>query len=136
MTLLNLNHANRDALRAQIDQQKWIVACLCAQWCDVCGSYRKVFEELAQRHPELQLVWIDIEDQADLVGDFDVENFPTLLIQRGDRVRFFGTVVPDSRVTQRLIQAQIEAADSLVVLTENSEQQRWQQEFNLNRCLG
>ena len=67
----------------------WVVACLCAAWCDVCTNYRPGFDELAAQHPDKLFVWIDIEDRADLIGDFDVENFPTLLIQRGDDVIFY-----------------------------------------------
>ncbi len=65
-------------------------------------------------HPDKRLVWIDIEDQADFIGDIDVENFPTLLIQRGDHVAFFGTVLPDIKLADRLIRAQAEKTDDML----------------------
>ena len=70
----------------------WVIACLCAAWCDVCRQYRSGFDTLAAQHPDKRFIWIDIEDQADVVGDMDVDNFPTLLIQRGDTVAFFGKI--------------------------------------------
>lgn len=63
-------------LSAALASGQWVVACLCAGWCDVCKQYRAGFDALAEQYPEQQFVWIDIEDQSDLVGDLDVENFP------------------------------------------------------------
>ncbi len=83
------------------------VACLCADWCGTCRDYRADFERAvqAQAGADIHGVWIDIEDEAELVGAIDVENFPTLLIARGDEVLFFGTVMPHSSTLTRLIQA-------------------------------
>jgi len=108
MSSLTLQPDTRAQLAQWLDGDAWVIACLCAAWCDTCRSYRDAFDELTQRHPDKRFVWIDIEDEADVVGDIDVENFPTLLIQRGDAVAFFGTVLPDAKVAERLIQAQTE----------------------------
>lgn len=105
---LTLDNANHDTLAAWLAEDAWVVACLCAAWCDTCRSYRSGFEQLAAAHPDKRFVWIDIEDQADFIGDIDVENFPTLLIQRRDDVAFFGTVLPDAKLADRLIAAQAE----------------------------
>ena len=92
---ITLDSDNRGAIAQALGGERWIVACLCAAWCGTCGRYRAAFEALAARHPDKHFVWIDIEDQADVVGDLDVDNFPTLLMQRDDMVAFFGTVLPD-----------------------------------------
>lgn len=120
-----------------LSKDEWVVACLCAAWCDVCRQYRAGFEELATQHPDKSFIWIDIEDQADVVGEIDVENFPTLLMQRGDKVAFFGTVLPDPRQANRLLVAQMEKKDlDLQKEAESSpEKQRWQHECNLRRRL-
>lgn len=107
-SFITLDNDNQTTLAAWLEEDAWMVACLCAAWCDTCRSYRTGFEQLAAAHPDKRFVWIDIEDQADVVGDIDVENFPTLLIQRGDTVSFFGTVLPDAKLADRLIQAQTE----------------------------
>ena len=105
---ITLDNDNRNQLAAWLAQDAWLVACLCAAWCDTCRAYRSSFDQLAGQHPDKRFVWIDIEDQADFIGDIDIENFPTLLIQRGDAVAFFGTVLPDMKIADRLIQAQSE----------------------------
>lgn len=138
MQSLTLDSTTRDALAIAVQGDGWTVACLCAAWCGTCASYRATFDALALRHPDKQFIWIDIEDQADLVGDLDVDNFPTLLLQRGDTVAFFGTMVPDGGVADRLVQAQAEHSDEeLARLAQSSQERRnWQQECNLRVLLG
>ncbi len=133
-----LDARNRTTTSEALAGGHWIVACLCAAWCGTCGSYRAAFEELAGRHPDKHFVWIDIEDQADVVGDLDVDNFPTLLIQRDDVVAFFGTVLPDAALAERLLQAQTgQTADELARQAGGSEERRtWQRECNLRVLLG
>ena len=137
MQSLTLELDNREQVAAALAGERWIVACLCAAWCGTCGSYRPAFDALAARHPDKVFVWIDIEDQADVVGELDVENFPTLLVQRGETVAFFGTVLPDAAIAERMVQAQISHSDEeLVRLAQSSEQRRqWQRECNLLTLL-
>jgi len=138
MHSLTLDSTTRDRIAATLDGDGWTVACLCAAWCGTCSTYRATFEEIAARHPDKQFVWIDIEDQADLVGDLDVENFPTLLLQRGGTVAFFGTMVPDGGVADRLVQAQAgQSPEELARLAASTDERReWQRECNLRVLLG
>ena len=91
------------------------VACLCAQWCRTCDGYREVFDQvlLALGEMGVQGMWVDVEDHADALGAIDVENFPTVLIARGDEVLFFGPVTPHAQTLQRLIHAALQGGLSL-----------------------
>ena len=81
----------------------WQVACLCAEWCNVCRDWRAGFEALRVRHPGASFHWIDVEDEAEAMGDYDVETFPTLLVAQGDRVLFLGPVPPSAAQASRLL---------------------------------
>jgi hypothetical protein len=70
-----------------------------------CREYRETFRQIQQQYPEARFLWIDIEDQPDLVGDISVEDFPTLLIATGAGPRFFGPLTPQRDVLMRLIEA-------------------------------
>lgn len=137
MKSLLLEPDNFPQLAAALDNGQWVVACLCAGWCDVCKQYRAGFEALATEFPGQQFVWIDIEDQADLVGDLDVENFPTILMQRGDVVAFYGTMLPEPRQVARLLSAQLERSDGELrrEAVSSPERQQWQRECNLRARL-
>ena len=82
----------------------WVV-CLCADWCNLCRDYRAVFAQMAERYPGFRFAWLDIEDQADLVGDVDVETFPTLLLADAQGTRFFGPVTPQANTLARLLES-------------------------------
>ena len=84
-----------------------LVACLCADWCGTCREYLPRFEQLKAQFPSLNFVWIDVEDESDLVDPIEVENFPTLLIAARERVQFFGTVMPHLETLQRLVETQL-----------------------------
>lgn len=98
-----------------------LVACLCAQWCRTCDAYRDtlaaVRAALQAGHPDaaLRFMWVDIEDESELVGDLDVEDFPTILLARGDQVLFFGPLLPHAQTLDRLLRGAL--AGELAPLT-------------------
>lgn len=81
-----------------------LVACLCAEWCDTCRKYRPAFESLGQEFSQHRFIWVDIEDQGELVIDVEIENFPTLLVARGRKLLFAGTMLPHIGHLRRLLQ--------------------------------
>lgn len=100
-----------------------LVVCLCAQWCDVCEQYRSSFAQVQANilvdYPDTVFVWLDIEDQADLLEPLDVENFPTILMASGNTPRFFGVITPQPQTLERLVRAYVPKA-SAPVLTDVS----------------
>jgi thioredoxin 1 len=109
-------------------EAEFLVACLCAAWCGTCRDYRAGFEALQLRFPDVGFVWVDVEDQAEIVDELDVENFPMLVIQRNSDVLFCGTMLPQHHLLQRLIetyQAQT-PEESAAYARANSERRSWQ----------
>lgn len=90
----------------------WSVWCLCAAWCRVCGEYRRAFDALASAQPQLHWAWVDVEDDEALLGDVEVETFPALLIAEAGQVRFFGPLLPQIGVLERLL-ASLQQTESL-----------------------
>jgi len=116
---------------------EFLVACLCAAWCGTCRDYRTGFDALAAQFPGTRFLWLDVEDEAELLDDYEVENFPTLLIQRDDTVLFFGTMLPHHELLRRTIesfQAQ-SPEESRRYASSDAERRSWQTERNLRRAL-
>jgi len=86
-----------------------LVVCYCAEWCDSCRGYQQEFEALSKRWPQFTFVWVDIEENPELLGDDDVENFPTVLIQNATTNLFFGPLLPYISHLEKLL----ERCDSL-----------------------
>ena len=85
------------------------VVCLCAQWCGNCRDYLPVFEAMRERFAgAARLAWIDIEDQSEVLGETEVENFPTLLILRGETPLFLGPLTPQPAMLAQLVQSALD----------------------------
>ena len=95
--------ADRSTIAARWDEDRVVVVVLCAAWCDTCTEFRIAFERIAAAHPEALSVWLDIEDDAPICGDIDVENFPTLAIYRGASLLHYGVSLPQEATVARLI---------------------------------
>jgi thiol-disulfide isomerase/thioredoxin len=82
----------------------WLVACLCAAWCRTCDDYRHTFDRLAGEFgAAARFLWVDIEDEAQALGAVDVVDFPTLLLAQGERIAFFGPVMPHLQTARQLL---------------------------------
>ncbi len=84
------------------------IACLCAGWCRACEAYRPVFEATAAQLG-LPMHWVDVEDEADRLGDLDIQTFPTLLLFNDHDLLFGGPVLPDASTLQRLVRHAVES---------------------------
>lgn len=137
MSLITLEPALHAEVAASLPRDGWIVACLCARWCNVCEGFRAAFARFADRHPDLPFLWIDVEDNAAVAGDIDIENFPTLLVQYGATVAFLGTTLPDDRVMERILLAQREKTPEQLAreAVATPEHRAWQEQAELHRRL-
>ena len=98
------------------------IVCLCAAWCGTCRDYEATFAALQGALPGHRYRWIDIEDEADLAGDIDVETFPTLMLAHRGRVLFAGPVLPRLGDAQRLVEVQLQAVTQAVGTAQNGGQ--------------
>lgn len=126
-------------------EPEFLVACLCADWCGTCRDYQPGFLALAATFPQARFVWLDIENEADLLEELeemDVENFPTLLIQRRIEsnhastprpVLFFGVMLPHLQHLQRTLETFVvqTPAEALDYATRNPERLAWQHSRDL-----
>jgi thioredoxin 1 len=86
-----------------VKNPEFTVTCLCAEWCDVCREYRAGFDALAPRFPQAAFAWLDVEDDAEEVGEREIENFPTIEVRRGDNRLFYGVLLPKPEHLSRLL---------------------------------
>ncbi|MDE2598993.1 MAG: thioredoxin family protein [Rhodocyclaceae bacterium] len=85
-------------------EREFLVVCLCAAWCGTCREYEAGFRELEAQYPDVGFAWVDIEDENSGVEDWDIENFPTLLIQRKELVLFCGPMLPHHGILKQALE--------------------------------
>jgi len=114
MTVLTTAPADRDAVtNAFSAESRLVVVSFCAAWCDTCNEFRVAYERIAAARPHAAFVWLDIEDDAAVAGDVDVENFPTLAVYRCGVPVHFGVSLPHESTVLRLIDALAGSGDAM-----------------------
>lgn len=101
--LLTTSRDDASRMAAALMEREFLVVGLCAAWCGTCTEFREAFEALAAAHRDQVFVWLDVEDDAALAGDIDVENFPTIAIFQRDRLLHYGVSLPQRGVIARLL---------------------------------
>ena len=121
---------------APIDRE-FLVVCLCAAWCGTCKEYEVSFRELLTDYPEVGFVWVDIEDENSGVEDWDIENFPTILIQRNELVLFFGPMLPTNLVLKQAVNSFLSQSENEArqYAHANPERAMWQAERSFRRVI-
>lgn len=91
------------------------VVCLCAAWCRACDAYYPVFKQVSGSFPHMRFYWLDVEDRHDLVGDLDVETFPTVAVFREAQLLHLSAILPRAGVLRRLVEHAAAAEGGLAV---------------------
>lgn len=104
MSLLTTRPEHARELAALLERPgALVVVCLCAAWCDVCRGFQPDFSRIDEQHPGAGLVWVDVEDDSEIAGDIDVDNFPTIAVFRDGRPLLFGVVLPQAGSIARVL---------------------------------
>lgn len=76
----------------------------------------------------MRFCWLDVEIDTEIVGDLDIENFPTLMIHRGSSVLFYGVIRPMAENLVRLLEliSGFSAAECHDYTRANSMHRQWQ----------
>ena len=51
-----------------------------AAWCGPCQMVSPVIDEIADENPQIKVGKINVDEQPELAGQFDVMSIPTLLV--------------------------------------------------------
>ena len=57
-----------------------------AEWCGPCKKLGPVLEDFAEEHPEIRVVNVNVDENPDLAGRYEVKSIPCLLVIRGGQV--------------------------------------------------
>lgn len=51
-----------------------------ATWCGPCRMLMPILEEVASENPDIKIVKVNVDEEADLASDYEIRNLPTLLV--------------------------------------------------------
>lgn len=91
-----IQQINREAFENLVRQDKPVLVDFQAPWCVYCRRIAPALEQLAPKWADrLEIVQIDIDDEAQLADEQGVEIVPTLALYRGGE-RLGELIAPDS----------------------------------------
>jgi thioredoxin 1 len=53
-----------------------------AAWCGPCKFFAPIFEQAAGRHPEVAFTKVNVDEEQELAGMFQVRSIPTIAFMR------------------------------------------------------
>ena len=59
-----------------------------AEWCGPCKQFGPVFAEISEKYPEIAFCKVNVEEEQELAGMFQVRSIPTLVFMREKIVVF------------------------------------------------
>jgi len=57
-----------------------------ADWCGPCKQQKPVVEEIKEEEENVEVEEFDVEDDQDVVNEYQVQSVPTLIVEKEDEV--------------------------------------------------
>jgi len=75
----NVLHVNSTEFQDMISNNELVFVDFYANWCGPCKMLAPSIEKLADEHPEVKVVKIDVDQEPSLAMQFQVQSIPTLI---------------------------------------------------------
>ena len=72
----------KDNLDQIINSNDTVVIDFWAPWCGPCQTFKPIFEEASDRHPDAVFASCNTEEESELAAMFQIRSIPTLVVFR------------------------------------------------------
>ena len=103
-----------------------------AEWCGPCKAFGPIYEQVAEKHPEIAFAKCDKEKQQELAASFQIRSIPTLMIFREETLIFAQPGLLPAEALEELV-TKVKALDMDQVrrkLAAESEEEQGRQQSN------
>ena len=77
-----------DNFEQQVEEPGILLIDWWAPWCGPCRTFAPIYDQAAERYPDVVFGKINTEEQPELAGTFGIQSIPTLMVFR-DQVLVF-----------------------------------------------
>ena len=79
MAVINLTSAE---FENTISNNDMVIFDFWAEWCVPCKQFGPIFEEVSEKHPDIVFAKVNVEEEQELAGMFQVRSIPTIALMR------------------------------------------------------
>jgi thioredoxin 1 len=79
---MHTTELNAQNFAANVDKDGIVFIDFWAAWCSPCRSFAPIYEQAAERYPDIVWGKVDVDAEQELAGTFSIRSIPTLMIFR------------------------------------------------------
>ena len=83
MAVVNITKENFQ--QEVLESSQTVLVDFWATWCGPCQMMGPVLEELAEKHPEIKVGKVNVDEQPDLAMNFQIDAIPALMVFKGGK---------------------------------------------------
>ena len=84
MSVIEINKNN--FAKEVLDSDKPVLMDFWATWCGPCRMIAPTVHEVAEEHPEIKVVKVNVDEEPELARDFGIVSIPTLVAVKDGQV--------------------------------------------------
>ena len=84
MSAMHIN--NHNFQEEVMNSEKPVLMDFWASWCGPCRMVGPIIDEIAAEHPEYKVVKINVDEEPELAGEFQVVSIPTLVVMKNGQI--------------------------------------------------
>lgn len=84
---MSVIHVNQNNFHEEvIKSDRPVLLDFWAPWCGPCRMVSPLMEEIARERPDIKVVKVNIDEEQELAGQFQVMSIPTLMVIKNGRI--------------------------------------------------
>ncbi|MCI8739870.1 MAG: thioredoxin [Oscillibacter sp.] len=84
---MSVLHITKENFRQEVlESRKPVLLDFWANWCGPCRMVAPLVEEIAGERPDLKVGKVNVDEQQELAGAFQIMSIPTLVVVKDGRV--------------------------------------------------
>ena len=86
-----------------MESDKTVLIDFWAAWCGACRMLSPIVDEIAQERPDIKVCKVNVDEEQELAGQFEVMSIPTLVVIRdGKIINQSVGVIPKNQIVSML----------------------------------
>jgi len=74
-----------------------------AKWCGPCQQMKPILQKFSEKHPDINVITVDVQQEKDLAVKYRIQSVPTLIVFRDGRKTDLHAGWADERILENLI---------------------------------